>query len=171
MRIVVLPGIDQKTEKWANNLVQELALADAVATVQRYGHWDSQGDGCLRLEHELEQVRGMEADLLIGKSLGVVIGLLACQRGLLQPAKAVFIGTPVTAFTEKGLDLTQLADGLNIPALYIQQKDDVVGTSAVLCQRVGKAPQATLVEVPGNNHQYKDVKLVARQIRKWLGLR
>ncbi|SHO50447.1 hypothetical protein [Desulfopila aestuarii] len=170
MNILLLPGINQKTEKWGASLISELALPDSSVTIQRYGHWDGTGgEQCMMMEAEIERLRGVEVDLLIGKSVGVVVGLLACQKSVIAPKRAVFIGTPVTSFIEENIDLFQLVDGLSLPALYIQQKDDVVGTSGMLCERIGKASQTTIVEVPGNNHQYKDVKQLTRHIKKWLG--
>lgn len=169
MNIIVLPGISQKTEKWAANLLTEMAVPDSTATIQRYIHWQCAGDQCLQLENEIERLQGCAADLLIGKSLGVIIGLLACQRGVIRPRQAIFIGTPVTSFKEKSLDLRQLANNLASPALYIQQTDDIVGSAASLRERIGTAPMAKMIEIPGNNHQYKDLKSLARHIRKWLG--
>ena len=168
MKILSLPGMQPKTEKWAAGLISELALPDSTAVIQRYSHWEADGEQCMMLESEVQRLQDVEVDLLIGKSLGVVVGLLACRQGLIHPKQAVFIGTPVTSFLEENIDLSGHADQLGIPALYIQQKDDIVGTSGMLCAQVGKAPLATIVEVPGNNHQYKDLKLLARHIKKWL---
>jgi hypothetical protein len=169
MNILVLPGISQKTEKWAADLLTEMAVPDSTATIQRYSHWQCADDQCLRLEEEIERLQGCAVDLLIGKSLGVMIGLLACQRGIITPRQAIFIGAPVTSFREKSLDLRQLASDLNIPALYIQQKDDIVGSAASLLEQISAAAMAKIIEIPGNNHQYKDLKSLARFIRKWLG--
>lgn len=168
MNILVLPGINQQTEKWAKNLINEIALPASVATIQRYSHWDGGGEQCMMLEAEIDRLGGVGVDLLIGKSLGVAVGMLACQRGVIAPERAIFIGTPVSLFIEEDIDLQSLGNGLGLPVLYVQQKDDVVGTSAMLCEHIGKAPQATIVEVPGNNHKYKDLKLLTRHIRKWL---
>jgi hypothetical protein len=171
MNMLLLPGISQKTEKWGAGLISELALPDSSVTIQRYGHWDGDGEQCMMMAAEIERLQGLEVDLLIGKSVGVAVGLLACRQAVIAPKHAVFIGTPVTSFIEENLDLFQLAEALSCPALYIQQKDDVVGSSAMLCERIGKASQATIVEVPGNNHQYKDIKLLSRHVKKWLGVR
>ena len=168
MNTLVLPGINQKTEKWAGQLAVELALDQGSTTIQRYGHWQGGGDQCLDLEGELERLAGQEVELLIGKSIGVIIGLQACHRRIITPRRTILIGTPVSTCLEENIDLTGMAATLAIPALYIQQKDDVVGTSAMLCQQVGQAPLATVVEVAGNNHQYKDIKLLVRHIGKWL---
>ena len=122
----------------------------------------------MRLESEIAKLQGHDVDLLIGKSMGVLLGLMAIQQKVISPEKAVWIGTPVLSCAEENIDLRRLAEELAIPALYIQQKEDVVGSSGALCTEVGKADMATVVEVPGNNHQYKDLKLLCRHINKWL---
>lgn len=167
MKIHVLPGIKQKTEAWAYKLLKELVTGDSTATVQRYLHWDSGEDSCLKSGDELERLKGCDMDLLIGKSLGVMLGLQACNKGIVSPKKAIFIGTPVTAFPEESLDLRQLTSDLAIPVLYIQQKDDIVGSATGLREHL--TADVELIEIPGNNHQYKDIKLLARNINKWLG--
>jgi len=169
MKIQVLPGISQKTEKWAQNLLRELALPESDAVIQRYSHWECEDEQCLQLENEIERLRGTEVELLIGKSLGVIVGLQACRRAAIAPQRAILIGTPVLSCTEENIDLPGLAAGLAAPALYLQQKEDVVGSCELLREHIGSVEKATVVEVPGNNHQYKDLKLLARHIRKWLG--
>lgn len=168
MNILALPGINQKTEKWAANLLQELAAADRQMTVQHYGHWDNGGDQCLNFHAEVERLQGCDVDLLIAKSLGVMIGLVACSRGIIRPSQLVLIGTPVTAFREQNLDLRQLVSGLAGPRLFIQQAHDIVGSCASLRNAVGGIESVEIVEIPGDNHQYKDLKLLARHIRKLL---
>lgn len=166
MKIHVLPGIKQKTEAWAHKLLHELGASENSCNVQRYLHWDCDDD-CLQSANELERLKDCEMDLLIGKSLGVMLGLQACQQNIIHPAKAVFIGTPVTTFIEENLNLGQLSADLKIPTLYIQQKDDIVGSAADL--RESLESNTELIEIPGHNHQYKDIKLLARNIKKWLG--
>ncbi len=169
MKIQVLPGISPKTEKWAENLLRELALPASEAAIHRYSHWECADEQCLQLKNEIERLRGTKTELLIGKSLGVIVGLQACQREVIAPQRAILIGTPVISCVEENLDLHGLAAALAVPALYLQQKEDVVGSCELLRKHVGSVEKATIVEVPGNNHQYKDLKLLVRHIRKWLG--
>ncbi|MBB5348462.1 hypothetical protein JWG42_08575 [Desulfoprunum benzoelyticum] len=168
MHIYALPGINQKTEKWATNLLKELEGPDRTMTVQHYAHWDGGGEQCLDLKGEIESLNGRDIDLLIAKSLGVMIALIACDKGIIAPKKMVLIGTPVTGFREKGLDLRQLAAGPDIPLLFIQQAQDIVGSCASLRQEISGMKGAEIVEIPGDNHQYKDLKLLARHIKKLL---
>lgn len=168
MNIFALPGINQKTERWAANLLNELAAPDRTMMVQHYRHWDCDEAHCLDLPGEVERLKGCEIDLLIGKSLGVMIGLQACGNALIAPRCAVFIGTPVTAFRENNLDLRQLVTGLDIPCLFVQQTSDITGSCASLRQEIAGIPAKEIVEIPGDNHQYKDLKLLARHIKRFI---
>lgn len=168
MKIFALPGISQKTERWATNLLSEFASPDHTMTVQHYLHWDCDDSHCLSLDEEVERLRGCEIDLLVAKSLGVMIGLTACSREIITPRQIVCIGTPVTGFLEKNIDLRQLVTKLDTPCLFIQQANDIVGSCASLRQHISDIPQVDLVEIPGDNHQYKDLKLLARHIKKRL---
>ena len=169
MNIFALPGISPKTERWATNLLQELAGQDRPMTVQRYKHWDCGDEAqCLDLDGEVQRLAGAAIDLLVAKSLGVMIGLQAGEKKLITPARAVFIGTPVTSFRENNLDLRQLTASLAIPLLLIQQTNDIVGSCASLREAVADLPMVQLIEIPGDNHQYKDLKLLARHIKKFM---
>jgi hypothetical protein len=169
MNIFALPGISPKTERWATNLLKELEAPDRTMHVQRYRHWDcGDTEQCLNLQDEVLRLQGSAIDLLLAKSLGVMIGLQACSKGLIAPGRAVFIGTPVTGFRENNMELKQLVAGLNIPALFIQQTSDIVGSCASLRGEIADIAQVELVEIPGDNHQYKDLKLLARHIKRWL---
>lgn len=169
MNILALPGISPKTERWATNLLNELTGPDRTMTVQRYTHWDCDNpEQCLDLDGEVQRLANSPVDLLIAKSLGVIIGLQAGAKKLITPGKAVFIGTPVTSFTENNLDLRQLTASLAVPILFIQQKNDIVGSAASLKAAIDGLAMVELVEIPGDNHQYKDLKLLARHIRKFI---
>jgi hypothetical protein len=168
MNILALPGISQKTEKWASNLLAELAAEQRTMSVQRYLHWDcGDGEQCLKFAEEVERLRGLSVDLLVAKSLGTMIGLAAIGQKLIAPQRAVLIGTPVSGFKENNLNLRKMAD-LGIPCLYIQQVHDIVGPAAALKAEIDGLPGIELVEIPGDNHQYKDLKLLARYIKRWL---
>lgn len=168
MNIFALPGINPKTGQWAANLLKELEAPERTMAVQQYAHWNCDDARCLSMADEVERLRGCEIDLLIAKSLGVMIGLTACSKGIISPQRIVCIGTPVTSFREENLDLRQLVTNLTIPSLFIQQIHDIVGSSANLQEEISGITLAELIEIPGDNHQYKDLKLLARHIKKRL---
>lgn len=169
MNILALPGTNPKTAGWATNLLNELAGPERIMKVQRYKHWDCEGsEQCLNLDEEVQRLQDCAVDLLIAKSLGVMVGLQACAKGYINPHRAVLIGTPVIDFRQSALDLRQLTANLAIPVLFIQQTSDIVGSCASLRAGVGDVAMVQLVEIPGDNHQYKDLKLLARHIKKLL---
>jgi hypothetical protein len=168
MKIFALPGISPKTERWAANLLKEFEASDRTMTVQRYKHWDCDDSQCLNLRDEVDRLQGCEIDLLIAKSLGVMIGLSACGKGIISPQRLVCIGTPVTGFHEENIDLRQLVSNLKVPCLFFQQTNDIVGSCASLREKISDIPLVELVEIPGENHQYKDLKLLARHIKRWM---
>lgn len=164
MKVHVLPGMDPKTEQWANSLVQELGVAAGSATVQRYLHWES-ADASVQREAEIEKLKGCSMSLLIGKSLGVGLGLRACIKGIIQPEKAVFIGTPLTSLVKQGHDLKLMVQQAGVSSLYIQQKDDPLGGAASLQESL---PETRIIEVAGSDHQYNDIKQLIDHIHEWL---
>lgn len=164
MKIHVLPGIDPKTEQWANNLIKQLGTADGSVTVQRYLHWEST-DIPVQRNKEIERLKGCSMNLLIGKSLGVGLGLRACIKGIIKPEKAIFIGTPLTSLLKQGHDLKSMVKDAGVPSLYIQQKEDPLGGAASLQNTL---PDSRIVEVPGGDHQYMNIELLVNHIQKWL---
>lgn len=164
MKIHVLPGIDPKTEQWANSLIQELRIDRSTATVQRYLHWQSD-TGHVNREKEIERLKRCTMDLLIGKSLGVGLGLRAIIQGIIKPEKAVFIGVPLTSLIQQGHDLQSMVDAADVTSLYIQQTDDPLGSARSLGKTL---PDSQIIEVPGSDHQYADINTVVTHILKWL---
>lgn len=165
MKIHVLPGIDPKTEQWAIKLVHELDASSGSATVQRYLHWES-AEIPVQREAEIERLKDCKMNLLIGKSLGVGLGLRACIQGIIKPEKAVFIGAPLTSLIKQGHDLESMVTKADVSSLFIQQKDDPLGGAAMLKATL---PDSQIIEVPGNDHQYQDINQLIRHIEEWLG--
>lgn len=166
MNVHFLPGIDPKTEEWAQTLLRELGFLGDTATVQRYLHYEGV-DIPVQRDEEIKRLAGRSIDLLFGKSLGVGLGLRACIEGVISPEKAVFIGLPLTSLMKQGLDVRAMVEKAQIPALFIQQVDDPLGGAASLREAL---PTAKIIEVAGNDHQYSDVKELATHIQGWLGI-
>lgn len=164
MNVHFLPGIDPKTEEWAQTLLQELSFSGDTATVQRYLHYEGP-DIPVQRDEEIKRLAGSSIDLLFGKSLGVGLGLRACIEGVISPQKAVFIGLPLTSLVKQGMDVRAMVEKARVPALFIQQKDDPLGGASSLRQTL---TTAEIIEVAGNDHQYSDIKELATHIQGWL---
>ncbi|MEW5959154.1 MAG: hypothetical protein AB1801_15605 [Chloroflexota bacterium] len=168
MNILVLPGNNPQTESWATHLLKELETPNWTMGVQHYKHWDSDEAQFVNINDEVERLQGCQIDLLMAKSAGVMIGLLAYAKGIIAPQRFIFVGTPVVGFREEKTELRPLVSKLNVPCLFIQQTNDKAGSCASLREEIADIPLVELVEIPGEDHQYREVKLLAKHIKRWL---
>ncbi len=73
-----------------------------------------------------------------------------------KPRKAVFIGTPLQRHSANSFEL--LSKFINsVPTLFIQQTSDFNGSYIELTEAVQFNQNGTVVEVPGDDHQYADI--------------
>ena len=164
MDIIGLAGNDPATEAWMQSLVDALPTASAGSFVVRYGHWD---DGSrYDIAREAAKLKAIAPDLVLAKSLGVMIALDAHAHRGFEPARAVFMGTPLRLFGDVESDrLRAFVKG--VPTLLIQQRDDRTGTYAALEARLSERLAVRMVEVPGHDHAYPR-EVVMPIITRWL---
>ena len=169
MEILILPGNDPRTAIWADDLQQELKFATRkIVHIQRYLHWDDPQKQPINFEREVERLAEFDAEIVIAKSFGVMVGLLAYSKKLIKPKRIIGIGTPVLGFKKLNMDLQGLITKLTIPCLLIQQTNDKVGSFQSLSKAVGNNAILELREIPGDDHIYSDVKLLGELIENWL---
>ena len=163
MKIIGLPGRNQETDGWLNELLALLALGEYE--VVRYRHW---ADGAEpNIAHEMEALRGRAADLVVAKSMGTIVATTAYRSASFRPARAVLIGSPIGQSTPELQALySALAEG--IPTLFIQQTADFTGTFVQLESIVRGCAHGQLAEVPGNDHAYRDTAGLASIISSWV---
>ncbi len=168
MNVFVLPGNNPQTESWAVNLLKELEAPHWTMRVQHYQHWDSDETPFVNIKDEVERLRGCGIDLLMAKSVGVRIGLLAHAQGIIAPQRFIFMGTPLIGFHKEKMELRPLVAALKAPCLFIQQTNDKAGSGLSLREEIADLPLVELVEIPGEDHLYSDIKLLVKHIKHWL---
>ncbi len=163
MTLLALPGRKPQTLPWMQALLADLGTPDAP--IQRYRFWAHADISNPDIEPEITAASASSADLVIAKSIGTLIAMLARRdRGLAAQAY-VFVGTPVRRLAGLGqLDLLA-AQASAAPTLFIQQTADPGGGFAELAARLPEA--AALREVPGDNHAYADTHALAALIAAW----
>lgn len=57
---------------------------------------------------------------------------------------------------------------LKSPCLFIQQINDKAGSGDSLREEIADLPLVELVEIPGEDHLYSEIKLLAKHIKHWL---
>ncbi len=166
MNIVGFPGINPQTEQWIKDLIQALDLGHTSTYVHRYHHWDNPGTK-MNLDNELASIAKEEVDVVIAKSVGVVLALTGKAKGLIVSKSYIFIGTPVSGMHERNLKyLKGLVNAIE-PCLFIQQRDDRAGSFKALQQYITQSSLIELVDIPGSDHKYAEIHLLKKIIEMW----
>ena len=160
MNLIILPGNSPEHERWLNEATNAFEpFFDEIHAVH-YRHWQT-GAPEVDESYEIEALRSLSMDMsdsvILAKSVGTVIASRAISEDILRPRNTVFLGLPIT----NPLFSTSLEEyGLqNItPLTIVQNTNDPYGSFAVVQAFMAKigATQATLVETPGQTHDYED---------------
>ena len=163
-QLVGLPGVVAPTYGWMTTLFEALGAVEGEATILEYRHWAD--DSIPDPGYEASRLESIVTERVVAKSLGTWIAAAALARHGFAPRTAVLIGCPLE---RHGADrFAQLeAFVAAVPTLFIQQSDDKVGTYRHLATAVGGWFNATLVEVPGDDHAYADIETLAAAVAGW----
>ena len=163
MKILGLPGRDQATVAWLQQLLPNIGDGDHDVTVPTYQHWDSTAPP--DPAHEAARLNMAGVDLVVAKSMGPMV-LLELRKKAFQPQAVVLIGVPLVGYSdEQRLELKALVSQL--PCLCIQQSDDFTASYQQLSQLL-VGSDVSLAEVAGSDHVYSDTAQLAALINNWL---
>lgn len=162
MQLIALPGRNEQTDAWLRSLLTDSRLRSEG--IVRYRHWDSAIDA--DADFEAQRLAGLSPDLVIAKSFGTVVAATAFRSHHFRPQRAILIGAPFSALDPGDLvNLRRLAEGAE--TLFIQQAEDPGGAASQLGGAL-RLSQANVVIVPGSDHAYKEVTVLADIIRDWI---
>ena len=165
MKILGLPGVIIETHQWMQDLLSEMRGLQFESVVARYRHWSEGQD--LDVNYEAGCQANKSVDCVIAKSLGTYISTVAFDSFNFKPAKAVFIGTPLKRHRPDNFELL-LRFARSVPTLFIQQTSDLYGSYQELSEVVQDLKNIMVLEVPGDDHQYADVKSLQKLIVPFL---
>jgi hypothetical protein len=161
MQIVALAGRNAQTESWLRSVLSAAALPDDG--VVQYRHWASNAEA--NVDFEADLLANLSPDLVVAKSFGTAVAAAAYRSARFRPKAAVFVGTPFLAAGNEGRS-NLLEFARNVETLFIQQQADPGGSASILPSALN-LNQGKVEEVPGSDHLYLDVELVASLIRGW----
>lgn len=144
------------------------ALGLPGGSIQPYGFWAASEAPDPDPAPEALIAGHSGADLVVAKSFGTLVAMLARRDYGLIARTWVFLATPVRRFEAQGW-IPLLEDHCAAaPTLFVQQTDDVNGPHADLAKLVAPYPLCRVLEVPGDDHLYDDIDAVAPPVRAWL---
>jgi hypothetical protein len=161
MQVIALAGRNSQTHSWLDSLLSAVPLpTDGLV---RYRHWSSDVEPSVDFEATL--LTGLTPDLVVAKSFGTSVASTAFCSQQFRPRAAVFVGTPYAALSpDETSKLREFAR--EVETLFIQQAADP-GGSAVVLPTALKLIRGEVAEVPGSDHLYQDIALLAKRIRAW----
>lgn len=147
------------------------ALGFDPATIQAYGFWSEADHPNPDVGPEVSVAATSGADLVVAKSIGTQVAMLACRDHGLIPDACVFLATPLRRFEALGLVPLVETHCAAIDTLFVQQTADYNGAFADVARIVGRYPRCRIAEIPGGDHLYEDIDLIAPIVRAWLDAR
>ena len=172
--LLLLPGNHPDQAEWIREVKAILKGLFADCEIVDYAHWDDPEQANIQMELELERMSRFADDdrarVVLGKSAGVVLGLLAAEKGFIQPHNAIFIGFPLQFAQGRGAMVSQMLDRFPAPVLFIQQESDPVCSAADLQALLNNCPnlEYTLAILPGSSHDYDDLGLLHHLVAGFL---
>lgn len=147
------------------DLIAGLRIAQDDAVVQAYGFWVSEDHPDPDPAPEAKIAAASGADLVIAKSFGTLVTMVACRTHGFAPKACVFIGTPMRRSPEIAIRLVQHLAAM--PTLLIQQTEDFNGAFAEVAAVAARAPSTTALEIEGDDHLYINLDTICPLIDAW----
>lgn len=168
-----LPGNNVNNKEWCEILRD--TYPDDEKLMLYYSHWDDEGS--IDWNTELDRIMTLDIPndpIIIAKSAGCVLGLMAQKLEYLKVKAFVFIGFPYHWASNRGDDIDYLLDNLTTRSLFIQkEKDPVVGYEELNTILKSKDLKMTAikyerVDEANDNHRYKDINYIVSEASKFI---
>ena len=169
MKAILLAGSSIKNKPWIESLEQELK-DDFETKIQYYKHWEA-GETETNLNFETEELskRIHEGDIIIAKSVGILITYNTIKTKCIEPKALVFIVIPVTLAEEIHFPLQEFIIETNIPLLIIQNEHDPLGSAEAVKKIIKERKNTTIIINKENNtHYYGELENIRKEIMRFL---
>lgn len=160
--LIILGGNNNHNIKWLKKM-KSTYQKDYDVTILFYDHWDNNTDMNFDLEiNKLKKLMNENKEsIIVAKSAGAVLSLIAVSRGIINPKKLIIMGLPLKFTERNGIDIKKLLfiAQKKLDILIIQQKNDPLGKVKEVKNII--SGNIKLVEINGNYHtytKYEDIK-------------
>jgi len=157
--IVILGGNSKKNIEWLNKMSDAYSLSYKVYSIF-YESW-RQEEKDIDINEELIKLKKYDKEhkdyIVVAKSMGTIITLLAIKNKIINPKLIILEGIPVKYIEDRNYDLHDLfIEANNKTKVYvIQQKNDYQCSSEKLIKEIPYF--IPIITVPGKDHGYNDI--------------
>lgn len=164
MNALIFGGMSPRHKEWVRQVAENLEPHIDDVRLLDYRHWATPGVE-MDLEYEIAQAsklaEGWNDYVVVAKSIGTVMTMLATARQLLSPAYCVFMGLPLNVIEA---DIPEVARAMPQlpPTHFIHNENDPLGSADSVKNYIeAHAPERyDLLVTPGDTHDYLDFKLI-----------
>lgn len=166
--LLLLWGNSHKNKEWIQEVHKELLPFYDTTHIHQYRHRTEWGTmdleyECYKLCEYLKNIKG--SVILFCKSLWCLLALKAIVEKEIFIKQCIFIWFPL-GFTElHQFPIEQYLKELTSPVLWIQKTNDPAWWYTVIKKNlISISPAFTGKEIPGNEHDYPEIKLLKQII-------
>jgi hypothetical protein len=169
--LLILPGNHPSNRAWCEAYAVALQSDFKCAHFVAYSHWEHPDRAidfsveCHNL-HEVLTAKG-QPSVVLAKSAGIALAVLAWQAGILLPSLSIFCGTPLNIDEEDGASLGDLLIRTDFKCIFVQQTSDPVCSYDLLSKQLHRLrPSGWIIhELPGDDHGYNKIPELVKIIR------
>ncbi|MCU0660552.1 MAG: alpha/beta hydrolase [Candidatus Pacebacteria bacterium] len=152
--LLLLPGNSIRNKEWLSCMRNAFENDFHVSAIA-YDHWTTLDQ--MDFSAEVEKIKNLNTrfDIVVAKSAGVALALLAVSKRYIQPEKMILLGTPLTAMLSDAEGAKLLHENM-VPTVYIQQSHDPYCPFTEAKNTLEKLLKENdlLIKVEGNDHSY-----------------
>lgn len=174
MKIVLMPGLDKKNSDWLAHAECSLLPDFRQKQAIRYAHWEEKNvtlNPKRELQRLVRQCGNGSNTLLIAKSIGILLALVANCNRTFRPDAAIFLGTPVSQnhIGFLNADFSDLVAKTDFPILFIQQLSDRFCSYRRLKTILARCPKWNILIEPitGEDHLYDQFDEIGTLASGW----
>lgn len=171
-KIILLGGNSKKNIKWLQNMTNTLENSYSNVIPMKYSHWDLPEWEGINIEKEIDKlkilVKNTDDYIVVAKSVGILVTLLAIEQGVIYPKMIIAMGVPILFLENYNYDIQKLFTNASKDRkiLIIQQTNDVIGNAELVREIVPS--NIPLLKIAGSNHQYNCFKLLSKHINQFI---
>lgn len=159
--ILILGGNSKNNISWIKE-VNETFKNDYEVMDVYYDHWknDSEIDFDIELKKLEKMLCNTNDYYIVAKSIGSIISLMGIEKNIIKPKGIIILGFPITFLKEQNFNYEPLIESAikETKILIIQQQNDPLGKYSEVRNELQNIIK--VVEVPGDDHSYNDIKSI-----------
>ncbi len=175
-KLIVLPGNSIRNKEWGEGVISHYQKWFPETYMQYYDHWQS-GGRLVNFEKELSRLGDVVSDssssssfVIVAKSLGSILTLVAVGKGIVKPEKCIFFGMPLEMAADGVLKNNwELLEEFEVPTLAFHNDADPTANFEFTKNTLKEhAPNINLIKRSGDNHNYDEFDEFDLEVKKFL---